>query len=53
MDRKESLKFLQECIDKIDSATPQDIQFYRKMYEVHCDSQRNNSDFEFIPPVND
>ena len=37
MDKEESLSFLQSCIDKVNLATAQDIQFYREMYNKDCD----------------
>lgn len=36
MNKEESLSFLQSCIDKVNLATEQDIQFYREMYDKNC-----------------
>ena len=36
MTKEESLSFLQNCIDKVNLATTQDIQFYREMYDKDC-----------------
>ena len=39
MTKEESLSFLQSCIDKVNSATAQDIQFYREMYDKDCSNK--------------
>jgi hypothetical protein len=36
MSKEESLSFLQSCIDKVNLATEQDIQFYKEMYNKDC-----------------
>lgn len=36
MTKEESLSFLQSCIDKVNLATEQDIQFYRETYDKDC-----------------
>ena len=36
MNKEKSLSFLQSCIDKVNLATAQDIQFYREMYNKDC-----------------
>lgn len=39
MDKKDSLKFLQSCIDRIDNASEEDIEMFRKKYDIHCTEQ--------------
>ena len=36
MNKKDSLKFLQSCIDRIDNASEEDIEMFRKKYDIHC-----------------
>ena len=36
MNKEESLSFLQSCIDKVNLATAQDIQFYRETHNKDC-----------------
>lgn len=44
MNKEESLSFLQSCIDKVNLATAQDIQFYREMYDKDCAMPITESD---------
>lgn len=52
MNKEESLSFLQSCIDKVNLATAQDIQFYREVYDKDCTMSMNASGFEFVFPTN-
>lgn len=36
MTKEESLSFLQSCIDKLNLATAEDVQFYKEMYNKEC-----------------
>ena len=51
--KEESLSFLQSCIDKVNLATAQDIQFYREMYNKDCAMPMKSSEFEFVFPTDD
>lgn len=53
MNKEESLSFLQSCIDKVNIATAQDIQFYREVYNKDCTMSMNASEFEFVFPTDD
>ena len=53
MNKEESLSFLQSCIDKVNLATAQDIQFYREMYNKDCAMPMKSSEFEFVFPTDD
>lgn len=53
MNKEESLSFLQSCIDKVNLATAQDIQFYREVYNKDCTMSMNASEFEFVFPTGD
>lgn len=51
MDKKESLAFLQSCIDSVNVATCEEIELFQKIYELNCTKLITSSNFEFIPPV--
>lgn len=51
MNKKESLSFLQSCIDKVNAATAEDIGVFRENYELNCNVSTVNSSFEFVMPV--
>lgn len=51
MNKKDSLKFLQSCIDMIESASEEDVQMFQKKYERHCIEPKTFPEFELIPPV--
>jgi hypothetical protein len=53
MNKEKSLSFLQSCIDKVNVATAQDIQFYREIYNKDCTMPIESSDFEFVFPTED
>ncbi len=53
MNKEESLSFLQSCIDKVNLATAQDIQFYREVYDKDCTMSMNASEFQFVFPTDD
>ena len=51
MKKKDSLKFLQSCIDKISNASEEDIEMLRMKYDMYCMKPLISSEFEFIPPI--
>lgn len=36
MNKKDSLNFLQNCIDRIANASEEDIEMFRMKYDMHC-----------------
>lgn len=36
MNKKDSLKFLQSCKDRITNASEEDIEMFRMKYDMHC-----------------
>lgn len=50
MNKKDSLNFLQSCIDRIANALEEDIEMFRMKYDMHCMEQMISSEFEFISP---
>ena len=48
MNKKDSLNFLQSCIDKIANASEEDIEMFRMKYDMHCMEPMISSEFEFI-----
>lgn len=51
MNKKDSLKFLQSCIDRITNASEEDIEMFRMKYDMHCMEPLTSSEFEFISPI--
>lgn len=51
MDKRESLAFLQSCIDRINVATDEEIAMLQKSYALNCIEFLESSDFQFIPPT--
>ncbi len=51
MNKKESLAFLQSCIDSIDVASDEEIALLEEAYETNCVMPIENSVFEFISPM--
>lgn len=51
MNKKDSLNFLQSCIDRIANASEEDIEMFRMKYDIHCTEPMISSEFEFISPV--
>ena len=51
MNKKDSLNFLQGCIDRIANATEEDIEMLRMKYDIHCMKPLLSSAFEFISPT--
>lgn len=51
MNKKESLAFLQSCIDSIDAASDEEIALLQEAYATNCVLPIENSVFEFIPPM--
>lgn len=51
MNKKESLAFLQSCIDSINAATTEEIAWFQESYALNCADFTISSIFEFIPPV--
>lgn len=52
MDKKESLAFLQSCIDRVNSATSEEIKTFQNIYASKCLIPLVSSEVEFLPPVN-
>lgn len=48
MNKEETLSFLQNCIDKVNLATAQDIQLYREMYDKDCATPM---EFDLVSPT--
>lgn len=40
MNKQDSLKFLQNCIDRITNASEEDIEIFRMKYDKHCTESR-------------
>ena len=53
MNKEESLNFLQSCMEKLKTASEQDIQFFKDIYRKDCVSSVESSDFEFVFPINE
>lgn len=53
MSKEESLAFLQNCMEKLNTASEQDIQFFKDVYQKNCVLLTEPSDFEFVFPTND
>ena len=51
MNKKDSLNFLQSCIDRIANASEEEIEMFRMKYDMHCMEPLTSSEFEFIPPT--
>ena len=51
MNKKDSLNFLQSCIDRITNASEEDIEMFRMKYDMHCMESLASSEFEFISPT--
>lgn len=51
MNKKDSLNFLQNCIDRIANASEEDIEMFRMKYDMHCREPLTSSEFEFISPT--
>lgn len=51
MNKKDSLNFLQSCIDRIANASEEDIEMFRMKYDMHCMESMISSEFEFISPT--
>lgn len=51
MNKKDSLNFLQNCIDRIANASEEDIEMFRMKYDMHCRESLTSSEFEFISPT--
>ena len=51
MNKKDSLNFLQSCIDRIANASEEDIEMFRIKYDMHCKESLTSSEFEFISPT--
>lgn len=51
MDKKESLAFLQSCIDRINAISDEEIAVLQELYALNCAESMGNSDFKIIPPM--
>lgn len=51
MNKKESLAFLQGCIDSLDVASDEEIALLQQAYETHCILPMESAIFQFIPPM--
>lgn len=50
MNKKDSLAFLDECLEKLDSATDKDIAKYKAVYKKNCSNYLLSDDFVFCAP---
>ena len=48
MTKEESVQILQSYIDKLNNATSNDIEHYRKVYEEMCLNKENNKEEESL-----
>ena len=46
MDKKESLAFLQSCIEQINAATDEEIVALQELYDLHCVESLENSNLK-------
>ena len=51
MNKKDSLNFLQSCIDRIANASEEDIERYRMKYDMHCMKLMITYKLEYISPT--
>lgn len=51
MDKKESLAFLQSCIDRISAISDEEIAILQELYALNCVESMENLDFKIIPPT--
>ena len=51
MNKRESLDFLQSCIDRINVATDEEIAVFQESYALNCIEFVESLDFQFIPPT--
>lgn len=51
INKKDSLNFLQNCIDRIANASEEDIEMFRMKHDMHCREPLTSSEFEFISPT--
>lgn len=51
MNKKDSLEFLQSCINSVANASEEDIEMFRMKYDMHCSEPLTSSELEFIPPI--
>lgn len=52
MNRDKSLEFLQDCIDKVNILTDEEVRSLKEKYELNHNDGMINPAFEFIPPYN-
>lgn len=53
MNKKDSLAFLDECLNKLNNATKKEIANYKTVYEQNCSNYLNSDSFEFCAPSHD
>lgn len=53
MNKEDSIAFLQKCIAKVENATPEDIQFYREVFDANCTVKNKESKFEIVLPTDE
>ena len=51
MNKKTSLDFLQSCMDKINTASEEDIRKFKEKYDYHCNNPVSDSNFDFVVPT--
>ena len=50
MNKKDSLAFLDECLNKLNNATEEDIATYKAAYEKSCSTYLISDSFDFCAP---
>ena len=53
MNKKDSLAFLDECLNELNNATKKEIANYKTVYEQNCSNYLNSDSFEFCAPLYD
>lgn len=51
MNKRESIAFLQSCIDRINVATDEEIAMLQESYALNCSEFMESLEFQFIPPT--
>ena len=51
MNKRDSLNFLQSCIDRIANASEEDIEMFQMKYGMYCMEPLTSSEFELILPT--
>lgn len=51
MNKEESLAFLQECMERVEAMTVEEVDVLQKSYDFFCDGFGETAEFEFISPL--